>query len=238
MQGQKHYQEKLFVSFQLSERVPEDNFYRRLKKALDLFFLRKATQCYYGQEGQQSIDPVVFFKLMLIGYMENICSDRKIIEQASMRMDMLYFLGYDIDESLPWHSTLSRTRKLYGEELFLSVFRQVLGMCIAKGMVDGRRQAVDSAYIKSNASMERIVEKTLQDEANHYYHSLTENEEETVPPLKQRKRGTKISNTDFTSTTDPDARISKKKHQSLHLNYSGTGLGNFIKFSRNEESVY
>lgn len=55
---------------------------------------------------------------MLIGYMENIASDRKIVEQASMRLDMLYFLNYDIDESLPWHSTLSRTRKLYGKELF------------------------------------------------------------------------------------------------------------------------
>ena len=123
MQGNKQYQEKLFVNFQLSERVPQDNFYRRLKKELDLSFLRKLTVNYYGKEGQKSIDPIVFFKLMLIGYLENICSDRKIIEQASMRMDMLYFLNYDIEEALPWHSTLSRTRKLFGEKIFLEVFR-------------------------------------------------------------------------------------------------------------------
>jgi transposase len=83
MQGKKHYSEKLFKQFQLSDRVPEDNFYRRLKKLLDLHWLYKATQKYYGTEGQQSIDPVVFFKLMLIGYLENLGSDRRIINTVA-----------------------------------------------------------------------------------------------------------------------------------------------------------
>jgi transposase len=82
---------------------------------------------------------------MLIGYLENINSDRKIVETASMRIDMLYFLGYDIDEPLPWHSTLSRTRQLFGEEVFLEVFRNILKMCVLKGMVSGKTQAIDSA---------------------------------------------------------------------------------------------
>jgi transposase len=118
MQGKKHYSEKLFTHFQLSDRVPVDNFYRRLKEILPLDWLYKETAGYYGSEGQQSIDPVVFMKLMLIGYVENLGSDRRIINTVSMRLDMLYFIGYDIDEPLPWHSTLSRTRQLYGEELF------------------------------------------------------------------------------------------------------------------------
>jgi Transposase and inactivated derivatives len=222
MQGKKDYQEKLFMSFQLSSRVPEDNFYRRLKSALNLDFLYSQTRNYYGKEGQKGIDPVVFFKLMLIGYIENINSDRKIVEQASMRMDMLYFLGYDIDESLPWHSTLSRTRQLYGEDLFLEVFRKVLGLCIAKGMVNGRSQAVDSAYIKSNASMESLVEKSLQEDSQKYFDLLSDNEEGIeLPERNKRKRNTKKSNADFTSPTDPDARISKKKYKPLQLNYSG-----------------
>ena len=79
MQGKKHYTEKLFASFQLSERVPSNNFYRKLKQELDLNFLYKATQVYYGNEGQKSIDPVVFFKLILVGYLENLNSDRKIV---------------------------------------------------------------------------------------------------------------------------------------------------------------
>ena len=70
MQGKKNYGEKLFLSFQLSERVPTDNFYRRLKESLDLQWLYKSTKSYKGSEGQKSIDPVVFFKLILVGYLE------------------------------------------------------------------------------------------------------------------------------------------------------------------------
>ena len=103
MQGKKHYQEKLFSSFQLSSRIPEHNFYRRLSGVLDLSILYKLTESYYGKCGQKSIDPVVFFKLCLVGYLENLISDRKLIEHCSMRLDILFFLGYDIDEELPWY---------------------------------------------------------------------------------------------------------------------------------------
>src|SRR4051794_13572491 len=104
MQGKKQYAEKLFTSFQLSGYVPEDNFYRRLKDLPCLQWLYRATEKYYGSEGQKSIDPAVFFKLILIGYLENLGSDRRIMATAGMRLDMLYFLGYDFDEPLPWQS--------------------------------------------------------------------------------------------------------------------------------------
>jgi transposase len=123
MQGKKLYQEKLFVSFQLSDHVPEDNFYRRLKDLIDFSFLYKTTAVYYGKEGQKSVDPIVFMKLMLVGYLENLNSDRRIVCIAKMRLDILYFLGYNLDEDLPWHSTLSRTRQLYGQDVFTEVFR-------------------------------------------------------------------------------------------------------------------
>lgn len=132
MQGKKIYQEKLFTNFQLSDRVPQDNIYRKLKETLDFSFLYTATSKYYGSEGQKSIDPVVFFKLLLVGYLENQPSDRRIISSASMRLDILYFIGYDIDEELPWHSTLSRTRQLYDEEIFRELFKKVLKQCIDK----------------------------------------------------------------------------------------------------------
>ena len=91
MQGKKHLSEKLFLSFQLSDRIPADNFYRRLKAQVDLRFLYKQTKKYYGTEGQQSIDPVVFIKLILIGYLENLNSDRKILEHSKMRLDIYFF---------------------------------------------------------------------------------------------------------------------------------------------------
>lgn len=190
MQGKKTHQEKLFIQFQLSDYVPVDNFYRQLKGILDLSFLYKSTSGYYGKEGQKSIDPVVFMKLMLVGYLENINSDRHIIRTSGMRMDILFFLGYDLDEELPWHSTLSRTRKLYGEEQFLALFKHVLKLCIDEGLISGKRQAVDSALIRANASKEHMVEKQVMDDADVYTKELDINaaEEEIsskVVPLIQ-----------------------------------------------------
>jgi transposase len=191
MQGKKRYNEKLFNSFQLSDRVPKENFYRQLKEQIDFHFLYKATEKYYGDEGQKSIDPTVFFRLMLVGYLENLNSDRKIIEHARLRMDILFFIGYDIDEELPWHSTLSRTRELYGEELFLLLFKQVLKLCIDKGMVRGKRQAIDSAYIKANASLDSLVEKEVLNDATTFSEELTDNDEtrekKTISYLRKQK---------------------------------------------------
>jgi transposase len=243
MQGKKQYTEQLFKSFQLSERIPEDNFYRRLKDLLNLQWLYKETKKYYGSEGQQSIDPIVFFKLILIGYLENLGSDRRIINTVGMRMDMLYFIGYDIDESLPWHSTLSRTRQLYGESLFKQLFKQVLKECIEKGMVAGRRQAMDSAPVKANASMDSLKEKEVLQDGDDYTDELTSNEEtQTTKVSTVRKKVTEqhhewkakaykdmpggkndrskfVSNHTHFSTTDSDARISVKPGKARQLNY-------------------
>ena len=118
MQGRKNFKDERQLLFSLSAHVPEHNFYRRLKDRIDLSFLYELTAPFYGKCGQQSIDPVVFFKLCLISYLENITSDRRLIEHCSLRLDLLYFLDYQLDEPLPWHSTVSRTRKLYPERLF------------------------------------------------------------------------------------------------------------------------
>lgn len=140
----------------MSTRVPKDNFYRRLSEVLDLEFLLKETQTYYGCCGQKSINPIVFFKFCLIGYLENIIGDRKLISHCSMRLDLLYFLGYDIDEELPWHSTISRTRQLYPESVFESLFTHIFKMCVWGGMVSSHTQAIDSAPVKANASMDSL----------------------------------------------------------------------------------
>lgn len=98
---------------------------------------------------------------MLTRYLENITSDRRLTEHCSVRMDILYFIGYDIDEPLPWHSTVSRTRQLYPATLFESLFERVFAMCIEKGMVAGHTHAVDSAPIKANASIETLELRVL-----------------------------------------------------------------------------
>jgi transposase len=113
MQGHKRFTDKVVTRFRLSERVPPHNFYRRLRELLDWEFLRQQTSTVYSHTGQPSLDPVVFFKLVLVGRLENIGSDRRLIEQCALRLDILYFLGYEVNEDLPWHSTISRTRQLY-----------------------------------------------------------------------------------------------------------------------------
>ena len=188
MQGRKDYQEKLYTNFQLSDRVPPDNFYRKLKETLDLHYLYKATSQYYGSEGQESIDPVAFFKLILVGYLENLGSDRRIINTAAMRLDILYFIGYNLDEPLPWHSTLSRTRQLYGEDVFKNIFRQVLKLCVNKGMVSGRRQAVDSVYVKANTSMDSIAEKEIMEDADRFADELKLNDDDKSKKVEIYKK--------------------------------------------------
>jgi len=168
MQGKKKYQEKLFTDFRLSDRIPRENFYYRLKEALDLDFLYPLTKDFYGQSGQKSIDPVVFFKLCLVGYLENIISDRKLIEHCSLRLDILFFIGYDIDEELPWHSTISRTRKLYPESVFEEVFTKVFSLCVESGMVSGHTQAIDSAPVKANASMDTLELKVPEGDLDEH----------------------------------------------------------------------
>jgi transposase len=246
MQGQKELIPKLLYLVHLGDLVPEDNFYRILDRELKLEYLYKATRHYYGDEGQESIDPVVFFKICLVGYLNNITSDRRLVEYCSDSLAIRLYLKYDIDEKLPWHSTVSRTRQLYGEEVFRSLFKEVLRMCIEKGMVSGRRQAMDSAFIKANASIESLLEKAILEDADKYADELAENSEQydkqTVTSEKkkqikerqasQEKRSKNhpgadsekakfLSNATHYSPTDPDSRISTKPGKPRNLNFSG-----------------
>ena len=168
MQGRKTFTPKMLYSISLQELVAENNFYRRLLRALDLHWLYKETADYYGTEGQESIDPVVFFKICMIGYINNIASDRKLIEFCADSLGIRLFLGYDIDEPLPWHSTISRTRQLYGEEVFQKLFEKVFNLCVDSGMVQGSTQVVDGALLKANASKDSLEVKKVDSSIEEY----------------------------------------------------------------------
>src|SRR5680860_409783 len=234
MQGRQDYQEKLFMNFQLSEHVPQENFYRRLKEVLDLRFLYKETANYYGDCGQKSVDVVVFFKLCLVGYLENIISDRQVIQHSSMRLDILYFLDYDIDEPLPWHSTISRTRQLFPEEVFECVFSKVFSMCVKKGMVSGHTQVIDAAPIKANASMEslelKVPEEELEEHLRKVRHFSREDrkvnkaskEDQTIMANKHKLKDIASRNKKWAKDQDgrPGAQHKKAKYTSNHTHYS------------------
>jgi transposase len=238
MQGKKDYQEKLFTQFQLSEYVPKENFYRRLKEVLDLKFLYKMTQPYYGDCGQKSIDPVVFFKLCLIGYLENIISHRKLIEHSKMRLDILYFLGYDIDEPLPWHSTVSRTRLLFPEKVFEEVFTVVLTMCINKGMVSGHTQVLDSAPVKANASMDslelKVPEQELEDHLHQIRHISRKDREEYAYRKAKNDKASNAQKTITANEKELQAINSRNKKWSKDQDHRPGAQKNNSKYTSNK----
>jgi transposase len=193
MQGRKDFTPKMLYQVHLNNLVPQDNFYRQLDSALNLHFIYAATAKYYGSEGQESIDPVVFFKIILVGYLNNINSDRALLRFCADSLSIRLFLRYDIDEELPWYSTISRTRQLYGEEVFIDLFKKVLGICVEKGMVKGKRQAVDSAFIKANASMDSLVEKEIMEDAQTYADELNEGSDDQIDFDKKDKSNATIT---------------------------------------------
>ena len=168
---------KMMYQVNLEVLVPKGNYYRLVDREIDFSFLYNATKQYYGTEGQESIDPVVFLKICLVGYLNNINSARKLKEYCSDSLAIRLFLKYDIDDPLPWHSTISRTRQLYGEEVFIALFRKILSLCISNGMVRGKRQAIDRALIKANASMDSLLEKEVLEDAEKYTEELNGNSE-------------------------------------------------------------
>src|SRR5215469_3283883 len=106
---ERHFAPLIHVS--LEELVPQDHFYRHLERTLDLSFAREFVQKIYESLGRPSIDPVVFFKLQLVLFFEHIRSERQLMRAAADRLSILWYLGYDLGEPLPDHSSLTRIRE-------------------------------------------------------------------------------------------------------------------------------
>ncbi|MFD2720475.1 IS1182 family transposase [Hymenobacter monticola] len=246
MQGKKEFLDKEVTRFRLSERVPPHNLYRRLAELVDWTFLYDETQALYSHTGQSSLNPVVFFKLVLVGRLENLVSDRRLVEHCALRLDILYFLGYEVDEELPWHSTIGRTRQLLPAAVFEHLFDHVFAQCVARGLVAGDTQAVDSAPVKANAALEAVREKQAAEAPGPHVAgreappaapaasllSATSHQLRNLATSQARRQGAQIdalgarheqarllSNKTHYSLTDPDARISVKPGKARTLNY-------------------
>ena len=113
----------------LENLVPEDNFYRRLEKTLDLSFVRDLARHLYARGGRPSVDPVVFFKLQLVMFFEGLRSERELMRVAADRLSVRWYLGYDLHEPLPDHSNLTRTRERFGLGVFRRFFERIVEEC-------------------------------------------------------------------------------------------------------------
>lgn len=123
MMGTKTRQFTPVPAVSLEELVPADHFYRHLDRVLDLSFVRELVRdCYVASVGRPSIDPMVFFKLQLVMFFEDIRSERLLLRLVADRLSVRWYLGYNLDEPLPDHSSLTRIRTRYG----LAVFRRFL----------------------------------------------------------------------------------------------------------------
>src|SRR6266436_7577557 len=156
MMGQKERCFVPLVNVSLEELVPQDHFYRHLDKTPDLSFVREFVQETYAGGGRPSIDPVVFFKLQLVMFFENIRSERQLMRSAADRLSILWYLGYDLGEPLPDHSSLTRIRERYGVEVFRRFFEAIVEQCQQAGLVWGRELYFDGTKVAANAGKESL----------------------------------------------------------------------------------
>jgi transposase len=151
--GRKERSFAPLINVSLEELVPQDHFYRHLERTLDLSFVREFVHETYASKGRPSIDPVVFFKLQLVMFFEDIRSERLLMRHAADRLSVLWYLGYDLGEPLPDHSSLTRIRERYGVEVFRRFFERIVEQCQQAGLVWGKELYVDATQVKANASL-------------------------------------------------------------------------------------
>ena len=141
----------------LEELVPEDNFYRSLEAQLDLSFVRELVASLYANGGRPSVDPVVFFKLQLVMFFEDLRSERQLMRVVADRLSVRWYLGYDLFEPLPDHSSLTRIRERYGLPIFGRFFERIVEECVDAGLVWGEELYFDATKVEANASMESRI---------------------------------------------------------------------------------
>ncbi|GAH09978.1 unnamed protein product, partial [marine sediment metagenome] len=214
----------------LDSLVPEDHFLKRLDSLVSFNFVRDITKSYYSHTGKPSIDPVVLVKMLLVGYLFDIRSERKLIEEITLNLAYRWYIGYDLDEEIPNHSIFSKARTRFGKKLFLDIFEKILIKCIELGLVSKEGMLIDSTIVKADASDNSMVEIGLSPE--QYWKRLDQKEKPKkklsgarytgeVDKNKMGKRRRDINRLSLRkkSTTDPDATITHKPGAGSHLSY-------------------
>jgi transposase len=158
----------------LEDLVPEDNFYRRLQKKLDLSFVRELVEDLYAASGRPSIDPEVFFRLQLVMFYEGIRSERELMRIVSDCLSLRWYVGYDLHEPLPDHSSLTRIRDRFGLWVFREFFERIVGECVEASLVWGEELYFDATKVDANASLDSIAPRFYVEE--HLGELFTEEE--------------------------------------------------------------
>lgn len=210
MQGQQCFQSDAIVQFNLDTFIPLSHRLRRINQQIDFSFIRDMTEKFYClNNGRPSIDPEVFFRMVLIGYLYNISSDVKLCEEIRYNLAYRWFCKLNMQDRIPNHSSLTKIRDRLGLTIFNQFFLKVIEQCQAKGLVKGEHIMTDGTLFQANASLDSLVPKDM---------TVTHgNNESAKPGIKVPSR--KISNQTHRSYTDPDATLAFKKGTARTLKY-------------------
>jgi transposase len=228
MMGYKLRNLKTYTSFSLENLVPEDNFYRQVEKCIDLSFVRDLVHHLYADFGRPSIDPIVFFKLQLIAFFEGIRSERLLMETVSLNLAHRWFIGYDLDESVPDHSSLSRIRDRYGLEIFHQFFEKIVELCVEARLVWGEELYFDSTKVDANAAISSMINRT-EYEADRHLEELWGNDAKAAPSESLQGLVEKYNGERFTGSHKPsynrvtDEKISRIDPDAAPMRSQGGG---------------
>ena len=202
-------------------------FYQRLNAILkehgfDDFVEQLCAKFYDAKQGRPSIAPGVYFRMLLIGYFEGIDSERGIAWRSADSLALREFLGFELNQSPPDHSSVSRTRRRLELETHKQVFQWILGVLAKEDLVEGKTVGVDATTLEANAALRSIVRRDSGESYDEYLNGLAQASGIETPTRRDRakvdkKRPKKGSNGDWQHPKDPDARITKMKDGRTHL---------------------
>lgn len=159
MGHQSDYQHKLFITgFNLDKRIPKDHILRKISEKIDFDFIYKEVKDTYGTNGNVSVPPPVILKMMLLLFLYDVRSERELVDSIPLRLDWLWFLGFDLEDDIPNHSVLSKARARWGVTAFKKFFEIILWQCVEEGLVDGSKLFIDSSLIDADASNNSVVD--------------------------------------------------------------------------------
>jgi len=211
MLGRQEYQPKLFTIVDIEALIPENHFLRKVDKVLDLSFVRELSADFYcPNNGRPSIDPELFFRLVLISYFYRIDSDRQVCEEVQYNLAYRWFCRLALEDAVPDHSSMTRIRDRLGEETFKKVFEKIVELCKEKELVKSKSVMTDGTLIKANASLNSMVHKEGEE---------TENSGEGPKPPLGPPLNRKLSNETHVSKTDPDSTLAMKEGTPRTLKY-------------------
>ena len=226
--GQKREcQDSLFTPTSSLARSPGHPFYESLNRILskhgfDGFVEEKCQSFYAEHRGRPSIPPGVYFRMFFLGYFEGLDSERGIAWRVKDSLSLRAFIGYNLSQDTPDHSSLSRIRQRLPVELHQDVFNWVVTVLAKEKLLKGKTVGVDATTLEANAAMRSIVRRDTGETYRDYVTGLAEAsgiEDPTDEDVRKfdKKRKKKTSNTDWHNPHDPDARVTKMKDGRTHM---------------------